>query len=974
MTDFEELNTKVVQLFANCKEVSDDTGSTAEILIKNYLQLIEARTADLFLEEFNSSAPKKYSDFDNLILSLHKILAAELDEIETLLVYAENSVSSFQNTVSSILNKIMDSLYNLHIFLPLCNIGEKLKILDILYRLFGIILYFRTIQCPKLLEFTELLLKYDGQIRKSYLLFLEILMYLIKNFNSRRIEAIDLYLLELNTIEVETQEELSFLLLVKGLLNYYRGKMYIALEIYEQYALLSHHSYTYLHEYFCLKVSLGAMTLEDYNFSYGIIQSFRIATKYKGKMHVAIRWLSHSAFLLLHKRNFIAAKQCMDEAEKFLAKVSANVPASFIRRAKAYYWYLQEEYQKAIQIINEDSEKSFVNGKLIAPMTDPHIIEMMFDLQMNKGANLGNYSIENLVDYYLSGVSCVTIGIAYYWRSCLAQDKREKKLNLEKAFKQVIQSGCIELIEQMGTKLLACVSEKERKFVQEKIAYWQAKKNTHQELVDTAPFYSTYNCLNMLLALENNVQNYFNIQQFLLVLQKELSAQRLAFFEIDKQKEVWLGSINFSPIETEKFSFASIKEKAMSALNNPALSPEYALLSDCIGIFCFPKNAYSVYVLYLENDLHEGVFLGFNEMEKKAFSWFLHCFIRSNVSRFQPTAIASSYNTTFKYQKELEPYWGDDMGQILEKVRNIAYTDMPILITGETGVGKEQLASYIHKNSRVNMPFICVHLASVPAELFESELFGHEKGAFTGALQQKKGVFELAHNGTLFLDEIADVPMPMQIKLLRVLQDKKFNRVGGNEQIFSNFRLILATNKDLWKEVMQGNFREDLYYRISMVTILIPSLRERKKDFPMLVQHIYSYYCAKYDKEMNKIPKSDYQKLYNHVWKGNVRELCSVLEKYVVLGELEFYHNEAEQGEAQQIVSQKEVDGFALSEPVPSLEEVEKQYIIYVLKKTKGKIYGSGGALEILNMKKSTFYNRLEQYSINLKSLEHFRK
>lgn len=207
--------------------------------------------------------------------------------------------------------------------------------------------------------------------------------------------------------------------------------------------------------------------------------------------------------------------------------------------------------------------------------------------------------------------------------------------------------------------------------------------------------------------------------------------------------------------------------------------------------------------------------------------------------------------------------------------------------------------------------------------------------------------------------------MPMQIKLLRVLQDKKFNRVGGNEQIFSNFRLILATNKDLWKEVVQGNFREDLYYRISMVTILVPSLRERKKDFPLLVQHIYAYYCAKYDKEMNKIPKSDYQKLYQHAWKGNVRELCSVLEKYVVLGEIEFYHNEAEQ--KQVLMPQKESACFALQEPAPSLEEVEKQYIIYVLRKTKGKIYGSGGALEILNMKKSTFYNRLEQYSIKLK-------
>ncbi len=268
------------------------------------------------------------------------------------------------------------------------------------------------------------------------------------------------------------------------------------------------------------------------------------------------------------------------------------------------------------------------------------------------------------------------------------------------------------------------------------------------------------------------------------------------------------------------------------------------------------------------------------------------------------------------------------------------------------------------------MPFICVHLASIPLELFESELFGHEKGSFTGALQQKKGVFELAHNGTLFLDEIADVPMQMQIKLLRVLQNKKFNRVGGNEPIFSDFRLIVATNKDLWKEVTRGNFREDLYYRISMVTILIPPLRERKKDFPLLVQHIHSWYCTKYNKEIGRINKTDYQKLYEYDWKGNIRELCSVLEKYVVLGEIEFHKEGTERDidcDAAPGLPKKSVSSFA-GDKLVSLEELEKQYIAHVLEKTNGKIYGNGGALEILKMKKSTFYNRLEQYGIRLKN------
>ena len=970
MAELKKINESIVELFKNCSEFSRNETRDAEVLIEKYMELINARTPELFLKQFNSPVQREYSEFDVLILSIHEIMAKELEEIEKLLVRVENAVSSFQDIGYSLLQEIMERLYAFGIVLSVCNIGEKLKILDMLYRIFGIILYFRITQHACLIRFAKILLSHCGQIRKSYILFLEILLHLIENFDFRNIAAVDSYLLKLNGIEAETQEELSFLLLLKGLLNYYRGKMNILIDIYEQYVLLSPHSYVYLNEYFCLKVSLGAMTLSDFSFSYGIIQSFRIAAKYKERNHVAIRWLSHLAFLVLHKRNFVIARQCIQETEKLVKNVFANVPASFIRRAKAYYWYLQEDYKKAVQILNEDSERSFVDGKFIAPMTDPRVMEMMYDLQIIKGFDLGNYNVKNLIDYYLADISCVTRGIAYYWLALLAKEEKEKKNNLEKAFEQICQTGCIRLIEQIGFALLSCLSDNEKIPVREKIEYWQLKKNSYASSADNAPFYSTYNCLNMLLASKNNAQNYFNIQHFLLILQKELGAQRVAFFEVDEQKELCLGTINISSIEIEKFSLSVIKNKVMEYLTSKTSSPEYYLVSDCIGIFCFSKNKCSTYVLYLENDLKDGIFLSFNDIEKKAFSWFLYCYIRSNVSRFQQNSIASSYHSVFKYKTELEPFWGDDMVLVLERVRNIAYTDISILITGETGVGKEQLAVYIHKNSRADMPFICVHLASIPLELFESELFGHEKGSFTGALQQKKGVFELAHNGTLFLDEIADVPMQMQIKLLRVLQNKKFNRVGGNEPIFSDFRLIVATNKDLWKEVTRGNFREDLYYRISMVTILIPPLRERKKDFPLLVQHIHSWYCTKYNKEIGRINKTDYQKLYEYDWKGNIRELCSVLEKYVVLGEIEFHKEGTERDidcDAAPGLPKKSVSPFA-GDKLVSLEELEKQYIAHVLEKTNGKIYGNGGALEILKMKKSTFYNRLEQYGIRLKN------
>lgn len=967
MTHIDRLNKRVSSLFEECGELVFEKNNSAEALICEYLPLITERTPYLLIEEFNTTDEIEHSAVDRLILSLHKIIADELTETDKLVVHVENTVSSFQQIVFPLLQEIAERLFSIKMFLPICSIGEKLRILDMLYRLFGIALYFRITQNALLMDFTKILLTHCGEIRESYVLFVEILMYLIENFNSRKIPVLDAYLVQLNSIDVESQEELSFLLLLKGLLNYYRGKLHLIKDIYEQYTLLSPHSYTYLNEYFSLKISLGSMISGDYNASYGIIQSFKFSAKYKGKMHVATRWLHHLAFLLLRKGNYEEARGCISEAENLIKNVNAEVPASFIRRSKAFYMYLQGDYEKAAGFVREDSEKSYIDGKFVAPMIDPVVIEMMYDLEANKGYDLGNYNIRNLIRIYLAGVSSVTIGTAYYLQSLLTEGEQEKKQCLEKAFAEIIQTGCLQFIEKIGNAYFFYADEQEKNYIRQKISYWQAKQNVYKNVEQNAPFYSTYACLKELMESQNNSQGYFNIQQFLFIVQRGLEAQRAAFFEVDRQKKVCLGTINISTVEIEKFSFAGLEKTIQEYRENCGNSPEYFLVSESIGIFCFPKNERSIYVLYLENDLCEGIFLAFNPVEKKAFTWFLFCYIRSHASRFQQNFVANSFSSTFKYQKALEPYWGDDMVQILEKVRTIAYTDISILIRGETGVGKEQLAQYIHKNSRADMPFICVHLASVPLELFESELFGHEKGAFTGALQQKKGVFELAHNGTLFLDEIADVPMQMQIKLLRVLQEKKFNRVGGTEVIYSNFRLVAATNKDLWQEVEKGRFREDLYYRISMATVMIPSLRERKKDFPMLVQNIYAYYCTKYNKEVGKISKSDYQKLYQHSWSGNIRELCSVLEKFVILGEIEIFEKERKKTLSADVCSAGGDEIFATPGTLLSLEELEQKYIRHVLEKTHGKIYGTGGALEILKMKKSTFYNRLEQFGIKVK-------
>ena len=226
--------------------------------------------------------------------------------------------------------------------------------------------------------------------------------------------------------------------------------------------------------------------------------------------------------------------------------------------------------------------------------------------------------------------------------------------------------------------------------------------------------------------------------------------------------------------------------------------------------------------------------------------------------------------------------------KLLEDIDKIAPTDSWVLITGENGTGKELVAKLIHKKSkRKDKPFIDVNCAAIPEELIESELFGHEKGSFTGATEQKKGKFDLANNGTLFLDEIGDMSLKTQAKILRILQEQKFERVGGTEIIEVDVRVIAATNKNLEEEIKKGNFREDLYYRLNVVPIHVPPLRERREDIPILAKYFLNKFSYEKDGKNRKLTDSAINVLQNYHWPGNVRELKNLMERIVILVEKE---------------------------------------------------------------------------------------
>jgi transcriptional regulator with GAF, ATPase, and Fis domain len=300
----------------------------------------------------------------------------------------------------------------------------------------------------------------------------------------------------------------------------------------------------------------------------------------------------------------------------------------------------------------------------------------------------------------------------------------------------------------------------------------------------------------------------------------------------------------------------------------------------------------------------------------------------------------------------------DAIKYVMFKVNHVAVTDSTVLITGETGTGKELVARAIHSASaRSDRPLITINCAALPPTLIESELFGHEKGAFTGAAARKPGRFELADGGTIFLDEIGELPLESQVKLLRVIQEGEVQRLGGSNPIKVNVRIIAATNRNLKREIELGAFREDLWYRLNVFPITVPPLRQRREDIPLLVEHFVANYANKFGKTITSITPQAMQMLVEHSWPGNVRELANVIERAVI-----YTHGAVLN--AVDIFEQPK-QAVADSSAMKSLEEVEREYILHILEHTSWRIEGPRGAAKLLGMNPSTLRTRMIKLGIH---------
>ncbi len=300
--------------------------------------------------------------------------------------------------------------------------------------------------------------------------------------------------------------------------------------------------------------------------------------------------------------------------------------------------------------------------------------------------------------------------------------------------------------------------------------------------------------------------------------------------------------------------------------------------------------------------------------------------------------------------------------EVLRQMEIVAPTAATVLLQGETGTGKELIARAVHQQSaRRHHPLVTVNCAAIPAGLLESELFGHERGAFTGALAQKIGRFELAHQGTLFLDEIGDIPLELQPKLLRVLQEHAFERLGSTRTQRVDVRLVAATNRDLGQMVDSGHFRADLYYRLNVFPVIIPPLRHRPEDIPLLVRHFVHTYARPLHKCIDTIPAEVMEALIHYPWPGNVRELQNVIERAVILSTDSVLRLPPAEW-------QRRLPTTEVPDRVLTLEEVEREHILRVLRETNGVIGGSHGAAARLGLRRTTLLYRMEKLGISRQS------
>ncbi len=405
-----------------------------------------------------------------------------------------------------------------------------------------------------------------------------------------------------------------------------------------------------------------------------------------------------------------------------------------------------------------------------------------------------------------------------------------------------------------------------------------------------------------------------------------------------------------------------------SMINNFQVAPIKSLISHNFGIksyLVFPVSIATIQRFYFT--FYSRNFNIYSAENLKLLSNLENTFAQF-VTKMYPNSDADQKEIVIKELKPVSKSVGFEgiignspqMITVFDYIRKVAPSDTSVLVLGESGTGKEKIAQSIHALSpRKDKPLIIINCGAIPENLAESLLFGHEKGAFTGALDKRIGKFELADGGTIFLDEIGEMPLELQVKLLRVLQEREIERIGGRFPMKIDVRIIAATNKNLEEEVAAGRFRMDLYYRLYVFPILVPSLKKRKEDIPELALHFIKVYSEKMGRKAPNLSDFALQQVINYSWPGNIRELEHVMQRAILLTEGNTI-KEIELTSSSKMHPDQVNESFSIK----TILENERDYILYILKKCNGKISGAGGAAEILDIHPSTLNSKIKKLEI----------
>ena len=730
----------------------------------------------------------------------------------------------------------------------------------------------------------------------------------------------------------------------------------------------------------------------------GLLDAIRKKSREQGNLYIAANAEILIGSIMVDIRRIDEGFQYLERSQKEAHLHRNDYMDIFGKLAISYTFFLKGDKRRSIRFFRE-----FLKSSSRVEVSDNIFLHYMVKLAwyMNEGKlpNISNISISDIVDRMTKGQNTFLKGVAHRYEALI-----NKQMGLQK--EEVIQSfdHALRYLSKAGSQLEFAKTKLE----QARYYLLLGEEETAKEVIGDSikilsPFsedvvpedlrclcrnaHSNEDLLHEILNLGKEVvsirDNRELVHYILSTVNRLTGAERGAIFLLDQEET------------PSSFKLRASRNLTRDDINEPGFTSSMKLIKDVVvsgkgaieadgcdygnGIrsggvirsrICVPMalNDRIVGVLYHDNRLLSSAFRK-NDLELLGYFAALATIALNNSEAYEEKQqIANILTEQKQYYVEqyLESFnFGDIVGKsagiqkVLSLIDEVAGTDTTVLVLGETGVGKELVATAIHQKShRSERPFIRVNCSALPESLITSELFGHEKGAFTGAMEKRIGRFELAHRGTLFLDEIGDIPLDTQVRLLRVLQNKEFERVGGKTQVQSDFRLVAATNSDLEKKIRVHKFREDLFYRINIFPIVVPPLRERKEDIPLLASFFLRAHAIKLGKSINAIPQKEMEKLVDYDWPGNVRELNNIIERATISSSPPYLRV------PELITASEHHKNYGIG---ITLEENERRHILGIVKKTGGKIRGKGGAAEILGINPNTLDSRMNKLGIKKK-------